>query len=193
MPATLSIVMNAFPRHEHAKAIGIWAGVFGIGIAVGPTGGGLLLEHFAWGAVFLVNIPIVVLAVLAALRFISESRDADAPPADIPGSVLSIAGLSTLTYAIIDAAHAGWTSASTLGGFAVSVALLAGFVAWEMRAPHPMLDVRLFRHARFTAASGALTLASFSLFGAIFFLTQHMQGVLGFDPLEAGVRLLPVA
>src|SRR3712207_527367 len=175
MPATLSIVMNAFPRHEHAKAIGIWAGVFGIGIAVGPTGGGLLLEHFDWGAVFLVNVPIVILAVLAAVKLISESRDAEAPPADVPGAVLSIAGLSTMTYAIIDAAHAGWASAATLGRFGAATALLVAFVAWEMRTAQPMLDVRLFRHARFTAASSALTLASFSLFGAIFFLTQHMQ------------------
>ena len=193
MPATLSIVMNVFPREEHAKAIGIWAGVFGLGVAVGPTGGGLLLEHFEWGAVFLVNLPIVLAALAAAVRLVPESRDVDAPRIDVPGAVLSTAGLSTLTYGLIDAAHAGWTAPSTLVAFGASVALLAGFIAWELRTAHPMLDVRLFRHAKFTAASGALTLASFSLFGSIFFLTQHMQGVLGFSPLEAGVRLLPVA
>jgi hypothetical protein len=109
------------------------------------------------------------------------------------GAGLSIAGLAALVYGIIDAPAAGWTAGSTLVAFAVAAVALSGFVAWELRSAHPMLDVRLFADARFTAASGALTLATFSLFGSIFFLTQHMQGVLGFSPLETGVRLLPVA
>ena len=193
MPATLSILMNVFPREEHAKAIGLWAGVFGLGLAIGPTGGGLLLEHFDWGAVFLVNVPLVLAALTAGARLIPESRDPSGPRLDPVGAGLSVAGLSALVYAIIDAPAAGWTAGSTLAAFGVALAALAAFVAWELRSSHPMLDLRLFADARFAAASGALTLAMFSLFGSIFFLTQHMQGVLGFDPLEAGVRLLPVA
>jgi EmrB/QacA subfamily drug resistance transporter len=193
MPATLSILMNVFPRSEHAKAIGIWAGVFGLGIAIGPTGGGFLLEHFEWGAVFLVNLPIVAAALLAGARLIPESSDPSTPPLDIPGAALSTAGLSTLVYGLIEAPADGWGSASALLAFGIAAALLAGFVARELTTAHPMLDVRLFRLPAFSAASGALALTSFALFGSIFFLTQHMQGVLGYDPLEAGVRLLPIA
>jgi EmrB/QacA subfamily drug resistance transporter len=193
MPATLSIVMNVFPRSEHAKAIGIWAGVFGLGIAVGPTGGGFLLEHFEWGSVFLVNIPIVIGALLYGARVIPESRDPSTPPLDLPGAALSTLGLSALVYALIDAPEAGWTAASTLVAFGLAAALLAGFAVRELTAAHPMLDLRLFRHSRFSAASGALALASFALLGSIFFLTQHMQNVLGYSPLEAGLRLLPIA
>jgi EmrB/QacA subfamily drug resistance transporter len=193
MPATLSILMNVFPREEHAKAIGAWAGVFGIGIAVGPTGGGLLLEHFAWGSVFLVNIPLVAAALLLGAKLIPESRDPATPPLDIPGAVLSTSGLAALVYGLIDAPDAGWTATSTLVAFAAAAVLLGGFVARELTARHPMLDVRLFRFPQFTAASGAIALASFALFGSIFFLTQHMQSVLGYSPLEAGVRLLPIA
>ena len=193
MPATLSILMNVFPREEHAKAIGIWAGVFGLGVAIGPTGGGFLLEHFSWGSVFLVNVPIVAAALAVGARLIPESRDPAAARIDLPGAALSIGGLSTLVYALIDAPESGWAAASTLAAFGLSAVLLGAFVAWELRAKAPMLDVRLFTHRAFTAASGALALTSFALFGSIFFLTQHMQNVLGYDPLEAGVRLLPVA
>lgn len=193
MPATLSILMNVFPREEHGKAIGIWAGVFGLGIALGPTGGGMLLEHFSWGAVFLVNVPLVLAALAAGVRLVPESRDPSAPRLDPVGAGLSIAGLTALVYGLIDAPSAGWTASSTLAAFAIAAAALAAFAAWELRTDHPMLDVRLFADARFTAASGALTLATFSLFGSIFFLTQHLQGVLGFTALEAGIRLLPVA
>jgi EmrB/QacA subfamily drug resistance transporter len=193
MPATLSILMNVFPRSEHAKAIGIWAAVFGLGVAIGPTGGGFLLEHFAWGSVFLVNLPIIAAALLIGARLIPESRDPSTPPLDVPGAALSTLGLSSLVYALIQAPSDGWTSASTLVAFGAAVALLAGFVARELTTEHPMLDVRLFRLPAFSAASGALALTSFALFGSIFFLTQHMQGVLGYTPLEAGIRLLPIA
>ena len=193
MPATLSIISNVFPKEERGKAIGIWAGVFGIGIAVGPTGGGFLIEHFDWGAVFLVNIPIVLIALAMAAKLVPESRDPATPPLDLKGAVLSMIGLGALVYGIIDAPEAGWTAASTLGMFALALAALVAFVAWELRAEHPMVDVSLLGDARFGAASAALTLASFSLFGAIYFLTMHLQGVLGFDPLEAGVRVLPIA
>ena len=193
MPATLSILTNVFPPQERAKAIGIWAAVSGLGVAIGPTAGGLLLEHFDWGAVFLVNLPVVALALLAGRALIPESRDPDAPRLDVPGAVLSVAGLTALVYGIIDAPATGWTAAPTLAVFGAAAVLLVAFVWWELRSSHPMLDVRLFADRRFSAASGALTFAFFSLFGSIFFLTQHLQGVLGFSALEAGVRLLPVA
>ena len=193
MPATLSILMNVFPRDEHGKAIGIWAGVFGLGIAVGPTGGGLLLEHFDWGAVFLVNVPLILGALLAAARVVPESRDPSAPRLDPVGAGLSIAGLTALVYGLIDAPSAGWTAGPTLAAFGAAAVTLSAFAAWELRTDHPMLELRLFRDPRFAAAGGALTLATFSLFGSIFFLTQHLQGVLGLSALEAGVRLLPVA
>ncbi|HEX8205018.1 MAG TPA: MFS transporter [Solirubrobacteraceae bacterium] len=193
MPATLSILMNVFPREEHAKAVGVWAAVFGLGVAVGPTGGGLLLEHFDWGAVFLVNIPIVAAALLVGSRLIPESRDPSTPPLDLPGAALSTLGLSTLVYGLIEAPSKGWAAGSTLVAFAAAAALLTAFVWRELTTEHPMLDVRLFRLPAFSAASGSLALASFALFGSIFFLTQHMQGVLGYSPLEAGVRLLPIA
>ncbi|HEX8121774.1 MAG TPA: MFS transporter [Solirubrobacteraceae bacterium] len=193
MPATLSILMNVFPRSEHAKAIGIWAGVFGLGVAIGPTGGGFLLEHFSWGSVFLVNLPIVAAALAIGAKLIPESRDPSTPPLDLPGAALSTFGLGSLVYGLIQAPSDGWASPSTLVAFGVALVLLAGFVARELTAEHPMLDVRLFRLPAFSAASGALALTSFALFGSIFFLTQHMQGVLGYTPLEAGIRLLPIA
>ncbi|HEV2811692.1 MAG TPA: MFS transporter [Solirubrobacteraceae bacterium] len=193
MPATLSIVMNVFPRSEHAKAIGIWAGVFGLGVAIGPTGGGFLLEHFEWGAVFLVNLPIVAAALFAGAKLIPESKDPSTPPLDIPGAVLSTVGLSALVYGLIEAPAAGWFSGPTIAAFTVAAVLVGGFVRRELTTAHPMLDVRLFRLPAFSAASGSLALTSFALFGSIFFLTQHMQGVLRYTPLEAGIRLLPVA
>ena len=193
MPATLSIITHVFPPQERGKAIGIWAAVFGLGIALGPTGGGLLLEHFSWGSIFLVNLPIVAIALLAAVLVVPDSRDPSTPPIDLPGAGLSMVGLTALVYAIVDAPDAGWTAASTLGLFGIAFVVLAAFVAWERRAPHPMLDMALFRDARFSAANAALTLATFSLFGSIFFLTQYLQGVLGHDALGAGLRVLPVA
>jgi EmrB/QacA subfamily drug resistance transporter len=193
MPATLSIVTNMFPANERPKAIGAWAAVAGLGMAIGPTAGGFLLEHFDWGAVFLVNLPIVAVALLAGSRLVPESRDPEAGRLDPAGAVLSIAGLTALVYALIDAPEAGWASAQTIGLFAFAAAVSAAFVAWELRSAHPMLDVRVFANRRFSAASGSLTLAFFALMGAIFYLTQFLQGVLGYTPLEAGVRLLPIA
>src|SRR4051794_23101984 len=193
MPATLSILTNVFPPEERAKAIGIWAGVFGIGIAIGPPAGGLLLEFFNWHSVFLVNVPVIVIALIAALRLIPDSKDPDPAKLDIPGAVLSIAGLTTLVYTVIKAPEFGWGSTHTLVAAGIATTLMAAFFAWETRSTHPMLDLSVFRFSSFSAASAALTLGSFSLFGSIFFLTQHMQGVLGYTPLQAGVRLLPVA
>jgi EmrB/QacA subfamily drug resistance transporter len=192
MPATLSILTNVFhdPR-ERAKAIGVWAGVSAIGIAIGPIAGGLLLEHFWWGSVFLVNVPVVAIALFLGYVLVPDSKDAHAGKLDPLGSVLSIAGLALLLWAVIEGPSNGWGSASVLGGFAVGGAILAAFFVWELRCSNPMLDVRFFENPRFSAASGAITLAFLALFGTIFLLTQYTQQVLGYSTVEAGAIFLP--
>jgi EmrB/QacA subfamily drug resistance transporter len=193
MPSTLSIITATFPAHERGKAIGIWAGCSGLGIAIGPVAGGWLLDGHGWGSIFLVNLPIVVAALAAGRFLVPESRDESAPRLDVRGFLLSFAGLTALVWGLIEAPARGWADPTILGAFAVSVVVLAAFVAWELRAPQPMLDVKLFRNPRFSASSAAVTLAFFALFGLIFFLTQYLQDVRGYSPLEAGLRLLPVA
>ncbi len=193
MPSTLSILTATFPAAERPKAIAIWTAFAGLGIAIGPTAGGWLIEHFDWSAIFLVNLPIVLVALVAGRSLLQESRDPAAPRLDAGGFALSIGALTTLVWAIIEAPSRGWTDGVILGAFAAAAALIAAFVAWELRTAQPMLDVRLFRLPRFAAASGAISLAFFALFGMIFFLTQYLQAVLGYTPFEAGVRMLPVA
>jgi EmrB/QacA subfamily drug resistance transporter len=193
MPSTLSILTNVFPASERAKAIGIWAGVAGIGIAIGPVAGGWLVEHADWSWIFLVNLPIVAVALLGGRMLVPESQDPAAPRLDVPGFALSIAGLASLVWAIIEAPGRGWTDPGTLAAFGAAALALSAFVAWELRAKEPMLDVRLFRNRRFSASSVAISLAFFALFGMIFFLTQYLQSVLGYTAFEAGVRTLPVA
>jgi len=193
MPATLSIITNVFPAHERGRAIGAWAGVAGLAGALGPLTGGFLVEHFYWGSVFLVNIPIVVFGLLAGYFLIPDSRDPRGSRLDLVGAVLSIVGLATLLYAIIEGPNEGWGSAATLVPGAVGVGLLAAFVLWERHCEEPMLDVSFFRKPRFTAASASITLVFFALFGTMFLLTQYLQFVLGYSPLETGIRLLPFA
>src|SRR5215207_9740617 len=193
MPTTLSILTNTFPAHERPKAIGIWAAVAGIGVGVGPAAGGFLIEQFDWTAVFLVNVPIVIAALAATPKLVPDSRDPKQARLDPVGAVLSTVGLGILTAAIIEAPARGWTAGLILGGFAAAAAILAAFVIWELRTSSPMLDVRLFRIRRFTGASVSIALVFFALFGAIYFLTQYLQGVLDYTPFEAGVRMLPVA
>jgi EmrB/QacA subfamily drug resistance transporter len=194
MPATLSILTNSFtdPK-ERAKAIGIWAAVSGLGIVFGPVAGGWLLDHFWWGSVFLVNVPVTIVAAVAGHWLVPESRDVSAPPLDLLGAALSFAGLSSLVWAIIEAPSHGWTTGSVLVAFGAGSALLVAFGWWEMHTEHPMLDMRFFRDPRISAAALSTTLVFFALFGAIFFLTQYLQSVLGYSPLQAGVRVLPIA
>ena len=193
MPTTLSIITNVFPAEERPKAIGIWAAVAGIGVGIGPASGGWLLEQFDWAAVFLINVPIAAVALLAIPKLVPDSKDPEQSRLDPVGAVLSTVGLGLLTAAIIQAPEWGWTDGRILGGFAASAAVLAGFIIWELRSSSPMLDVRLFRIRRFTGASVSIALVFFALFGAIYFLTQYLQGVLDYTPFEAGVRMLPVA
>ena len=193
MPATLSIITNVFPAEERGRAIGVWAGVAGLGAALGPLTGGFLVEHFYWGSVFLVNIPIVIFGLIAGVLIIPTSKDPTAPRLDPVGAVLSIVGLTALLYAIIEAPSDGWGATNIIVGFVAGVVLLAGFVLWELHTDHPMLDVHFFQNPRFTAASGSITLTFFAMFGAIFLLTQYQQFVLGYTPLQTGVRMLPFA
>jgi EmrB/QacA subfamily drug resistance transporter len=193
MPTTLSLLTNIFPEHERAKAIAIWAGVSGIAVAAGPLAGGLLLDHFWWGSIFLFNVPMVVLAIVAGAFLVPTSRDEQAPPIDIPGAFLCVTGLVSLLYGIIEGPEKGWTNSWVLTGFASGAVLLMSFVLWEMRSSHPMLEIGFFKNMRFTAANVAITFLYFALFGMIFFLTQYLQYFLGYDALGAGVRFLPLA
>jgi EmrB/QacA subfamily drug resistance transporter len=193
-PATLALLTNTFTvAKERATAIGIWAGVSGLAVAVGPVSGGVLLQHFSWSSVFYVNVPIVVIALVAGARLLPESRDAHPGRFDLLGAAASIAGIALLTWTLIEAPGHGWGSVTTLGGFAGSAVILAGFAFAQSRRPDPLLDVRLFRNARFSAASAAIALAFFGLFGFIFLITQYFQVVRGYNTLHAGLATLPFA
>jgi len=193
-PTTLAIVVNVFTQpRERAAAIGIWTAIAGVGVALGPISGGWLLEHFSWGSVFLVNVPVTVAGIVGTLVLVPRSRDPRAPRLDLPGLALSIAGVTLLVWSLIEAPSQGWISATTIGGIAGAAVLLAVFSWWERRVPAPLLDVNLFRNMRFTAASLAITLGFFALFGFIFLVTQYLQLVKGYSALGAGVRTLPFA
>jgi EmrB/QacA subfamily drug resistance transporter len=193
MPATLSILAHVFPPKERARAIAIWAGFAGVGVAMGGVVSGALLEHFWWGSIFLINVAVVVIALVAGFFLIPKSREKIHAPLDPLGALLSIVGLAALVYGIIEGPDNGWTSAQTLGTFAFAIVVLAGFVFWELKAKEPMLDLRFFKNPRFTAATTAITLVFFAMFGSYFLFTQYLQFVHGYDPLSAGIRILPWA
>jgi EmrB/QacA subfamily drug resistance transporter len=193
MPATLSILTDVFPREERGRAIAIWSGVAGIGIGLGPLVAGLLLEWFWWGSVFLINVPIAVVALIAGLWLVPDSRDPSHTGLDIPGALLSISAISLLVYAIIEAPNHGWLDPMTLLAFGGAILLAALFFWWELRTAHPMLDLAFFRNRRFSLGSAAIGLTFFALFGTIFAFTQYLQFVHGYTALEAGVRLIPLA
>ena len=194
MPATLSLLTSVFTDgRERAMAIGIWAATAGVGVAMGPVVGGYLLDHFWWGSVFIVNVPIVAFAIVTARLLVPESRDPIARRIDWTGAALSGVGLVAFVWAIIEAPSKGWTSSPVLAAFAFALATLVAFVVWERRVDEPLLDVRLFRNARFTAASTTVTVLFFALFGFLFLSTQYLQFVLGYSPSAAGLRMLPYA
>jgi EmrB/QacA subfamily drug resistance transporter len=194
MPATLSLLTNIFTdARERAMAIGLWAATAGVGVALGPVAGGFLLDHFWWGSVFIVNVPIVVAALVTGRILVPESRNPVAQRIDWIGALLSGVGLIAFVWAIIEAPGKGWTSAPVAGAAALAVITLLGFVAWERRVDEPLLDVRLFRNARFTAASLTVMVLFFALFGFLFASTQYLQFVLGYAPSAAGLRMLPYA
>ena len=191
MPATLSILITVFPPEERARAIAVWAGLAGAGAAIGPIAGGWLLGHFWWGSVFLVNIPVIAFALVGGRFLVPTSRDPRQPPLDPVGAGLSIVALASLIYAIIEAPTEGWTGTATLvaAGIGVTVGLL--FAAWELRTPHPMLDLRFFKNPQFSSAAAAIVLVFFALFGTFFLLTQYLQLVRGYSALQAGIHTLP--
>lgn len=193
-PATLAIIANVFrdPK-ERAAAIGIWSATTGVAVAAGPIIGGWLLESYWWGSVFFINLPVAALAIGLTVVLVPESKDDEAPALDFGGLLLSVLAIGALVFTIIEAPEWGWGSATTFAGFAAAAALLGAFVGWELRTPHPMLPVRIFKNLRFSAASIAVTSAFFALFGFIFLITQYFQLIRGYGPLEAGVRTIPVA
>jgi EmrB/QacA subfamily drug resistance transporter len=194
MPATLSILTNVFTvPGERAKAIAMWSAVSGLGIAMGPTLGGWLLEHFSWGSIFTVNLPIVAVALIAGRLVVPPSRNPRPDALDPVGLVSSVAGVVAVVYAIIEAPTYGWLSARTVGVGAAGAAILAGWIVFELRSAHPMVDLRVFRNGRFSAASFSVTMIFLALFGWLFLFTQQMQFVLGYNALQAGVRALPFA
>jgi len=193
MPSTLSILTNVFPTRERAKAIAIWAGISGAGAAIGPVASGFLLEHYWWGSVFLVNIPIILGALVAGYVLVPRSKDSTRTPLDPIGALLSIVGLSALVYAIIEGPHHGWLSVESLLWFGGATVALVAFGVWELRNRNAMLDLRLFTNPRFAVSSGGITLVFFAMFGMFFMVTQYLQGVLEYTPLEAALRLLPMS
>jgi EmrB/QacA subfamily drug resistance transporter len=193
-PTTLSALSNAFTEpEERSRAIGIWAGVSGIGVAVGPLAGGLLVEHLSWHAVFWVNIPICAAAALLVVRYLPSSVDRGESPLDPAGAFLSIAGLCGLLYAIIEAPNGGWTAPGVVAGLTIGGVLLGAFAWWENRTEDPMLDVRFFQNPRFSAASATITIVFFAMFASTFIMTQYFQFILGYSPLKAGMMIAPVA
>ncbi|MFI1337479.1 MFS transporter, partial [Streptomyces sp. NPDC020845] len=193
-PASLALLVAAYPApQERIKAIGLWAGFSGIGLAAGPVAGGVLAQAFGWPAIFLVNLPIGVVLLLVGLRHLGESRNPSAPAIDIPGTVLSVLAVGVLTYGLIEGGARGWTSPVILGSFAAAVILLAAFVAVEARRSAPMLPPRLFRQRLFTVSNSAMTVVGFALMGSSFFFSQFFVYVQGSSILRAGLQTLPVS
>ena len=194
MPATLSILTDVFRNpKERGRAIAIWAGFSGVGVALGPITGGVLLKHFSWSSVFWVNVPIGIIALVAGAFLLTTSRDPNQGRLDPFGSLLSIFGLGALLYGIIEVPVRGWSDNQVIAGFVFGVLAIAAFIAWELHTDHPMLDMRFFKNPRFAAANMAVTMTFFAMFGSLFLMTQYWQFVHGYTPLEAGVRLVPYA
>jgi EmrB/QacA subfamily drug resistance transporter len=194
LPSTLSIITDMFREGAlRQRAIGIWSGTTGVGFALGPLIGGLLLAHFWWGSVFLINVPIAAVGFVFAIPLVPDSKNPAALRPDLAGSALSIAGLGLVLWSIIEAPVYGWSSALVIGVGVAGLAVLACFAAWERTTSHPMLNLRFFRRPSFSAPIGSLGLAMFGLVGALFVLTQFLQFNLGYSPLQAGVRMLPMA
>ncbi|HET6173803.1 MAG TPA: MFS transporter [Gaiellales bacterium] len=191
-PLSLSIIVAAFPRHQVPTAIGIWAGISGLGLAIGPLLGGFLVEHANWSAVFWINVPIGVLAAGATLWFVQESRDPNARGFDIVGTVLVTGGLFSLVWALIRTNSHSWSSPQTVGFLVAAAVLLVGFIFWEDRQPEPMLPLSFFRRRAFDVAVASVALIGFAMFGIIYFLTLYLQNVRGYSAIESGVRTLPM-
>ncbi|MFD4906293.1 MFS transporter [Kitasatospora purpeofusca] len=193
MPATLSIIVALFGPRERGRAIAVWSATAGIGIVVGPVTGGLLLDHFAWGSAFWINVPLVALALTSVLLLVPALPGRRTGRLDLPGLLLSAAGLAALVDAVVQGPERGWLTATTLAEAAAAAVLLTAFTVWELRTAHPMVDVRLFADRTFSVAGGILGITFFALFGMLFGYTQYLQLVHGFSPFEAGLGALPFA
>jgi EmrB/QacA subfamily drug resistance transporter len=193
LTTTLAVAMQIFAPEEHPKAIGIWSAVNALGFATGPLVGGFMLDHFWWGAIFLINLPVAALGLAAVVALVPESKNPQGDRPDLLGALLSTIGMSSLVFTIISGPEHGWSSGRVLAGGTVAVVVLAVFAWWESRIPYPMLDLHFFRNRRFTGAVAGAVLITFGMGGALFLLTQHLQFVLGYGPLEAGLRTAPLA
>lgn len=193
MPSTLSIISNVFDPRERGKAIGVWAGAVGLGVAIGPVVGGALLENFWWGSVFLINVPIILFGLVAISFLVPESRDPKPGRVDLPGVVLSIVGLVALVFGIIRGGDHGFGQFSSWGAIVLGLAVLATFIWFERRTDHPSLDVSLFKEPRFSAAVGSVGLVFFAAMGTMFFLAFYLQLVRGYSPLQSGLLMTPFA
>jgi EmrB/QacA subfamily drug resistance transporter len=193
-PQTLSIIQNVFEPEERGKAIGMWAGAAGMAIAIGPLAGGALLKYFWWGSVFLVNVPFVVVGVVAILILVPDSKDPHPNRLDPTGIVLSMMGLGALVYGIIEGGNSNnWLRWNTAGAIVLGVLLLAAFVQLERRSSHPTIDVSLFKNRQFASGGAVIGLTFFALMGSTFYLAYYLQAVKGYTALTAGVALIPVA
>ncbi|MET8155288.1 MFS transporter [Sphaerisporangium sp. NPDC005289] len=192
MPSTLSILITVFDESERRKAFAAWSAVAMVGVIAGPTLGGFLLEHYWWGSVFLLNVPIAVVAIVAAVLLMPESRG-PARPVDPLGALLSTAGMTALVYVVIAAPRDGWSSGGSVAAMAVAVVALGAFVLWERRSEHPMLPLALFRDRDFGGSSFSIVLMSFGTGALLLMLTQYLQFVLAYGPMKAGLALLPYA
>ena len=192
-PATLSIITATFPPRQRGMAIGIWAGVSALALAIGPLVGGLITQHISWGWIFFINVPVGILAIVVARFVIKESRDTSAEQRlDLPGLLTSAIGLFALIYALIEANTYGWTSARILGFFALAVIGLVAFVVLELRQRVPMLDLSLFRNPIFAGANAIMLLVALAMFGVFFYVSLYVQNVLGYSPTQAGATFLPM-
>jgi DHA2 family multidrug resistance protein-like MFS transporter len=193
MPVTLSIISNVFDPRERGKAIGIWTGSIGLAIAIGPLLGGFLLEHFWWGSVFLINVPVVLAGLVAVAILVPESRDPHPSKIDILGVLLSVAGLVSLTYGIVDGGEHGFGQPRVIASILGGLAILAAFIYWESRTDHPSLDVKLFKNSRFSASVATIGLVFFASMGSFFFVGLFVQTVRGYSPIQTGLLMLPFA
>jgi EmrB/QacA subfamily drug resistance transporter len=193
MPATLSLITNIFPDEERPKAIGVWAGMSGIGVAVGPLAGGLILTYLEWGYVFFVNLPIVVFGVVTILLLVPPSRAPQTPPLDVKGAALSFLGMLAFFYGLIQGPGLGWSDASVLASFAVAAAFLGLFVRLELHTKNPLLEIRFFKRPEFSSGVVSIAIGFFALFGLLYVLTIYLQSVLLYSPMKAGLALVPFA
>jgi EmrB/QacA subfamily drug resistance transporter len=191
-PATLSIIAATFPPRQRGTAIGIWAGVSALALAIGPLVGGLLTQHASWNWIFFVNVPVGILGIAASFLLIDESRDPTHERLDLPGLATSAVGLFALTYGLIEANSYGWGSARIVGAFVVAAVTLVGFVLLERHQRAPMLDLTLFRNRTYAGANLVVLLVALAMFGVFFFVSLYMQNVLGFSAVEAGAAFLPM-